>query len=85
MLKPPYAKVSAHPFVIANVLQRASYVSLQSALSHYGMIPEYLPLTTSVGTGRPEELGTDAGRFLFRHISKKRFIGFSDSGTRTGS
>lgn len=78
MLNAPYVRRSAHPFVVANVLNRASYVSLQSALSHYGMIPEYVPATTSVTTGRPEELSTPVGRFQFRHIAKSRFNGFAE-------
>lgn len=78
LLNSPYARIAAHPFVIANVLKRTSYVSLQSALSHYGMIPEYVPVTTSVTTGRPEEVSTPVGRFQFRHIAKKRFHGFAE-------
>lgn len=76
LLNAPYARRSAHPFHVANTLHRASYVSLQSALAHYGMIPEYVPVTTSVTTGRPEDVSTPVGRFHFRHITKSRFCGF---------
>ena len=78
VLQKPYASSDLHPFVIANALKKASYVSLQSALAHYGMIPEYVPVTTSMTTGRPEELDTSIGRFQFRHISTNRFFGFSE-------
>lgn len=37
-LAPPFAQNKPHPFVIANALVRGSYVSVQSALAHYGMI-----------------------------------------------
>jgi predicted transcriptional regulator of viral defense system len=47
---------SCHPFLIANQLQPESYVSVQSALSFCGMIPEYVPVTTSVGPGRQDTL-----------------------------
>ena len=40
---PTYSKVKPHPFVIANRIVAGSYVSLQSALAYYGMIPEYPP------------------------------------------
>ncbi len=66
----------AHPFVIANYLKKGSYVSLQSALSHYGMIPEYVPVTTSVTTGRPETVSNDVGEFQFRHIHRRLFRDF---------
>lgn len=78
LLQKPYTSSAAHPFTVANTLKKASYVSLQSALAHYGMIPEFVPVTTSVTTGRPEECDTPVGRFQFRHISPKRFYGFEE-------
>ncbi len=72
----PYRAEAPHPFLVANYVRRPSYVSLQSALSHYGMIPEFVPATTSVTTGRPEELNTPLGRFLFRHVKKPAFFGY---------
>jgi predicted transcriptional regulator of viral defense system len=76
MLRDGRAGTRPHPFVIANYLKVGSYVSLQSALSHYGMIPEYVPVTTSVTTGRPETLDTEVGRFQFRHVASRLFTRF---------
>jgi hypothetical protein len=67
-LAPPYQKVEPHPFLVANRLARGSYVSLQSALAHHGLIPEHVPVTTSVGGGRPERLETALGSFAYRHV-----------------
>ena len=53
-LAPPYRRTRPHPFLVANRLVRGSYVSLQSALAHHGVIPEHVPVTTSVTTGRPQ-------------------------------
>jgi predicted transcriptional regulator of viral defense system len=78
MVGSPYAKSPPHPFLVANVLARGSYVSLQSALAHYGMIPEHVPVITSVTTGRPEELSTSSGRFQFRHVARHLFNGFTE-------
>jgi hypothetical protein len=78
-LPEPYVKESPHPFLVANILKRASYVSLQSALAHYGMIPEFVPTTTSVTTGRPETLNTPLGRFQYRHVSMRLFNGFHET------
>lgn len=75
-LAEPYAKIRPHPFAIANGLKAASYVSLQSALSWYGLIPEFVPATTSVTTGRPQTLRTPLGRFEFRHVKKTLFRDF---------
>ena len=75
-LAPPYQRVQPHPFLIANYLQRPSYVSLQSALAHYGLIPEFTPVVTSVTTGRPRRWQTGLGQFEFRHIKKPFWFGF---------
>jgi predicted transcriptional regulator of viral defense system len=68
MIAPPYQKVKPHPFLVANRLQRASYVGGQSALAFYGLIPEVVPVTLSVTAGRPERLATPLGVFEFRHV-----------------
>lgn len=75
-LAEPYRKVAPEPFCIANSLKRASYVSLHSALSWYGMIPEFVPVVTSITTGRPQTIETPFGRHEFRHVSKKYFWGY---------
>lgn len=74
----PYKDMQPHPFLIANMMRRASYVSLQSALAYFGIIPEYVPITTSVTTKRSEEITTKAGRFQFRHIKKELFWGYRE-------
>jgi predicted transcriptional regulator of viral defense system len=66
-LAPPFQKISPHPFVVANRLVRGSYVSLQSALFHYGLVPEYVPVM-SVTTGPAETWDTPLGCYEFRHI-----------------
>ena len=75
-IAPPYQKKKPHPFHVANHLQRASYVSLQSALAFYGLIPEVVTVTTSVTTGRPERLETPLGSYQFRHIKKTLLFGY---------
>ena len=52
-----------HPFLVANVLQRGSYVSQQSALAFHGIIPEHVPVVTSVGPRRPETIRNPIPRF----------------------
>lgn len=75
-IAPPYQKKKPHPFLIANHLKRASYVSLQSALAFYSLIPETVNATTSVTTGRPERLETPLGLFEFRHIKIDLLFGY---------
>jgi len=75
-LAPPYQKVKPHPFVIANRLVRNSYVSCQSALAYYGLIPEYVPVTTSITTARPARWDTPLGSFEFRHVKVELLRGY---------
>ncbi len=75
-IAPLYQRQQPHPFLVANHLQKASYVSLQSALSFYGLIPEVVNGTTSVSTGRPERLDTPLGTFEFRHIKTELLFGY---------
>jgi predicted transcriptional regulator of viral defense system len=75
-LAPPFQKVKPHPFVVANYLVRGSYVSTQSALAHYGLIPEYVPVVTSVATARPGRWDTPLGSYEFRHIKTELLYGY---------
>jgi predicted transcriptional regulator of viral defense system len=71
-----YQKIPPHPFLIANRMKRASYVSMQSALGYHGLIPEYVPSVISVTTGRPENLANSLGAYIFKHIKKTLFFGY---------
>lgn len=57
------------PFLLANHMVGPSYVSLETALSHWRMIPEQVYETTSVTTGRSKTYDTPAGRFSYRHLA----------------
>jgi predicted transcriptional regulator of viral defense system len=76
VLAPPFQKVKPHPFVIANHMVRGSYVSCQSALAHYGHIPEYVAAVTSVTAGRPGRWRTKLGDYLFRHMRPDLLSGY---------
>ncbi len=76
-LAPVWRKVNPHPFLVANRLQRGSYVSAQSALAFHGMIPEYVPVVTSVGPGRPETVRNSLGTFQFNHLAGQILFGYS--------
>jgi predicted transcriptional regulator of viral defense system len=75
-LAPPYQKVKPHPFLVANRLVLGSYVSRQSALAHYGLIPEVVPVTTSVTTVRPGRWQTPLGTFDYRHVKTALLFGY---------
>jgi predicted transcriptional regulator of viral defense system len=61
---------------VANRLVRGSYVSLQSALAHHGIIPEHVPVITSVTTGRPQHRENAFGSYEYHHCSPDRLAGY---------
>lgn len=79
-LAPPYQKTPPHPFLIANKMVRGSYVSLQSALAYYDLIPEHVTVTLSVSTGRPVQWDTPLGWFEFRHITSNLYTDYQQVG-----
>lgn len=76
-LTPTWRKIDPHPFLVANRLRRGSYVSLQSALAFHGLIPEYVPVVTSVGPGRPETVRNPLGIFQFNHLAERLLFGYA--------
>ncbi len=75
----PYRRVTISMAVVACSIKPGSYVSLQSALSQHGLIPEYVPETVSVTTGRPQLLHTPFGRIRYRHLKKEAFWGYEET------
>jgi predicted transcriptional regulator of viral defense system len=75
-LAPPFQKVKPHPFMVANHLVRGSYVSCQSALAYYNVIPEYTPVTTSVTTSRAGQWDTPLGSYSYRRIQIRLLQGY---------
>ena len=61
---------------IANKLLEPSYISLESALRYYNLIPEVVFLTTSVTTRKTKLLKTPIGDFQYRKVKEKLFFGY---------
>lgn len=57
------------PFLMANHLRGPSYVSLESALSYWGIIPDRVHEITSVTLKTSKKYTTDVGRFSFLHLA----------------
>jgi predicted transcriptional regulator of viral defense system len=63
-------------FWIANRLYVPSYVSLQSALSFHGLIPEGVFSITSVSTLKTASFESAAGNFTYRNIKSTMMFGY---------
>jgi len=60
---------------IANKLYSPSYISLETALSYYNIIPEFAVAVTSVTTRPTRRLKNGYGLFLFHSIQPGAFRG----------
>jgi len=63
-------------YEITNRLYNPSYVSLESALSYYQVIPEAVYGITSVSTRRTYSFSTPFGEFHYRTIKPSFFFGY---------
>lgn len=69
-------KVNPSRFFLANQLLWPSYVSLESALSYYGLIPEAVADVTSVSTKKTSRFTNSAGRFIYQRVKPEAFRGY---------
>ena len=80
-----YTKPSIHPFELAQQIHGPSYVSLESALSHHGWIPEAVHAITSVSMERARSFSTPLGLFSFTRVPQTTlFAGVSRVPTEGG-
>ncbi len=63
-------------YKIANRLYRPSYISLESALSFYNIIPETVYSITSVSPKATREFESEIGIFSYKKIKKQVFTGY---------
>lgn len=64
----PKSKITGpEPFLLANHIWGPSYISLETALSYWGYIPERVYEISSVTTKASRSYKTSVGRFTFRH------------------
>ena len=63
-------------FYTANKIYAPSYVSLEMALKHYGLIPEEIFQITSVGTKKTTNFQISVGNFSYRQIKPNLYFGY---------
>ncbi len=59
--------------ILANIIYGPSYISFESALSHYGLIPENVPSITSAcfNKNKNKTFKTPVGTFIYRYTNPK--------------
>lgn len=73
MLCPPYRKQKPDPLALAQHVYGPSYISMESALSFHGWIPEAVYTVVSVSMDRSRVFETPAGRFEFVRVPQRAF------------
>jgi predicted transcriptional regulator of viral defense system len=68
MIGPNIDLPKPEPFLVANHLRGPSYVSLESALSYWNMIPERVYEISSVTTKTSKQYKTEVGRFSYQQL-----------------
>ncbi|MBL7131037.1 MAG: hypothetical protein ISS45_06525 [Candidatus Omnitrophica bacterium] len=70
------AGVNLPKFFIANKLYAPSYVSFETALSYYHMIPETVYTILSATTKASREFEAEESNFIFHRVKKEVFFGY---------
>ena len=63
-------------YFTANKIYSPSYVSLESAMAYYSLIPEGVFMTTSITTRNTAAYTTVVGNFDYKHIKNTLFFGY---------
>ena len=69
---------------VANRIYAPSYISLHSALSFYGMIPEEVVQVTSVTTLKTARFQNDLGTFHYQNLKTPLYFGYEIKTTQNG-
>jgi predicted transcriptional regulator of viral defense system len=64
-------------YEIANRIYAPSYVSFETALAYYGLIPESVYGVVSASTRKTARFSTDTGSFSYRTILRRAFFGYT--------
>lgn len=63
-------------FFISNHIYTPSYISLESALSYYGFIPEGVFKLTAISTVKTQEFVSPIGHFSYQKLKPTLFFGY---------
>jgi len=83
-----YVNKLAHDFSareLVSILRPEAYISLESALSEWGISTQSPSALTCVTTGFPRKFRSASVHLVYRHIAKKLYWGFEHKRTRHGS
>jgi predicted transcriptional regulator of viral defense system len=74
---PEYRESTEFALYFANIIYKPSYISLYTALSFYGIIPETVPQITSVTTLKTITFSNDYGEYSYKNIKPEMMFGYN--------
>ncbi len=72
-------------YFLSNEIYTPSYVSLETGLNHYAIIPEVVQTVTAVSTNKTREFDTPVGTFSYSSIAERLFFGYKTIAWDSGS
>jgi predicted transcriptional regulator of viral defense system len=63
-------------YFTANKIYSPSYISLETALAYYQVIPEAVFISSSISTLNTTKLSTSMGNFTYQHVKENLFFGY---------
>ncbi len=84
ILNPSDRHLDPSRLFVAYELYAPSYVSLEYALSFYGLIPEKVADITCITTRKTMTFENSLGRFIYQHIKSEAFTGFAEQKDEAG-
>ena len=63
-----------HPLALAQIVYGPSYLSMETALSWHGWIPEAVHTIVSTGLGRSREFATPLGTYVFQRVPQESLM-----------
>jgi predicted transcriptional regulator of viral defense system len=75
MLAAPYRRVDLNPALLSNHLYTPSYISMQWALSFYGLIPEKSVVYTAITPRVPRTFTNPVGTYRYFNLKQAFFFG----------
>ena len=70
--------INLNPFLLSNRLFRPSYVSLESALFYWGLIPDIVSTVTAVTSKRTRKFEFNNQLFSYQKIKSNLFFGYGE-------
>ena len=71
-----YKGSNDHVYYFANRIYKPSYISLHTALSFYGIIPEAVTQITSISGLKTARFSNAFGEFAYKSVKEKLFFGY---------